>query len=260
MQSRLPLLLQSTQTCTKDIVEWLLPKTAHNKKALFLLLMLYTSLPFIGKYLKDARGETFNETVLSTMSTRSVDIISHTLLSALSATTRSKDWSRKSQDLETCARKLASAHPDLVLRQLPMVAGSLRGRAQYDWGVLKSRGHLMLFGQVLGLLELLQPKVFMQTEALCNILDSYFKLLQVHGHTKDLTVTINRLVPFLQNWMTRDIENALKYLHKHGALIKWVFYVFIYYLICFYIFVFFISFTVIGTLLSVHYSTINLNA
>lgn len=220
MESRMPLLLQSTSNCTKEIIQWLLPEISSNRKTLFLLLLLYMSLPFISKYLKDAKADSFNDATLSTMSTRSVDVISHTLLSALTATTRSKDWNRKSQDLDTCARKLCAMHPDLVLRQLPMLAGSLRGRAQYDWSVLKSRGHLMLFGQVLGLLELLQPKVFLQTEALCNILDSYFKLLQVHGHMKDLTAMVNRLVTFLQNWMTRDIENALKYLHNHGSLIK----------------------------------------
>lgn len=52
-----------------------------------------------------------------------VDILSHTLLSALTSTPRIKDWSRRSMDLNVCARKLASTHPILILRQLPMLAG-----------------------------------------------------------------------------------------------------------------------------------------
>lgn len=220
MESRLPLLLQSIQNNAKAVVEWLLPQANENCKASLLLLMVYISLPFTRKYMKTAKTDNFTEAAIYRSSTGSIDVISHTLLSALTATSKSKDWTKKSQDLDVCARKLTATHPELVLRQLPMLAGSLKGRAQYDWGVLRSRGHLMLFQQVLGLLELLQPKVFQQTEVLCEIMDSYFKLLQVHGHMKDLSVIVGRIVTFLQHWMTKDIENALKYLHQYGNILK----------------------------------------
>lgn len=183
--------------------------------------MIYMSIPATGKHLSNMKTEHYTDKITNFTSTGSIDKISHTLLSALTATPRSKDWTKKSQDLDICARKLAATHPDLVLRQLPMLAGSLRGRFQYEPSILKSRGHLMLFGQVLGLLEVLQPKVFLHTEALCNTLDSYFKLLQAHGKSmKELTVIVNRIVIFLQNWMTKDIENALKYLHQYGNILK----------------------------------------
>lgn len=220
MESRLALVLNSIKDYAKDVVDYLLPEINSNRKALYLLLMIYMSIPSTGKYLEEVKADRFTDIVLSGTSTHSIDSISHTLLSALTATSRNKDWARKSQDLEICMRKLAATHPELVLRQLPMLAGSLRGRAQYDWGVLKSRGHMMLFGQALGLLELLQPKVFEHTEALCNILDSYFRLLQYHGHMKDLSVIVTRIVTFLQNWMIKDIRNALKYLHQYGNVLK----------------------------------------
>lgn len=220
MESRLPLLLQSIGTFSKAVVEWLLSEAYENFKASLLLLMLYMSLPFTRKYMKGAKTDYFTDSAFDRTSNGSIDVISHTLLSALTATSRNKDWAKKSQDLEICTRKLAATHPELVLRQLPMLAGSLKGRAQYDWGVLKSRGHLMLFQQVLGLLELLQPKVFQRTEALSEIMDSYFKLLQVHGHMKDLSIIVGRIVTFLQNWMTKDIQSSLKYLHQYGGILK----------------------------------------
>lgn len=224
MESRLPLLLQSIQNYSKSIVDWLLTRANANCKASLLLLMLYISLPFTRKYMKLSAANNsdhhFADAAFYRTSSGAIDVISHTLLSALTATSKTKDWSKKSQDLDVCARKLTATHPELVLRQLPMLAGSLKGRAQYDWVVLKSRGHLMLFQQVLGLLELLQPKVFQQTVVLGEIMDSYFKLLQVHGFMKDLTSLVGRIVAFLQNWMTKDIDNALKYLHQHGSILK----------------------------------------
>lgn len=220
IESRLPLLLQSIQNYARSVVDWLLSQANENYKASLLLLMLYISLPFIRKYMKASKMDYFSEAAFYRTSSGCIDVISHTLLSALTATSKTKDWSKKSQDLDVCARKLTATHPELVLRQLPMLAGSLKGRAQYDWGVLKSRGHLTLFQQVLGLLELLQPKVFQQTGVLCEIMDSYFKLLQVHGHMKDLTSLVGRIVAFLQNWMSKDIENALKYLHQYGNILK----------------------------------------
>lgn len=220
IEARLPLLLKTISNNSKDVAEWLFQETSSKPKATLLLLMLYMSIPAIGRYLKDTKTDQFAEAIFTQTTAGTIDVVSHTLLSALGATTRTKDWTRKSHDLEILARKLAATHPELVLRQLPMLAGSLRGRAQYEWGVLKSRGHLMFFGQVLGLLELLQPRVFLRWDTLGDVLDEYFLLLKVHGHMKDLATIVNRIVVFLQEWMMKDLEKALKYLHKHGNTLK----------------------------------------
>lgn len=149
-----------------------------------------------------------------------VDELSHSILTALACTPRTNYWTKRSQEYELCARKLVSCHPLLALRQLPMVAGSLKGRAQYDWGVLRSRGHLMFFSQVMGLMELLQPHIFQHPTVLSDLLDSYFSLLHFHGTNKDLSVLIGRLVVFMQNWLLKDIKAASKYLQEHGSVLK----------------------------------------
>lgn len=45
-----------------------------------------------------------------------MDPMSHTLLTALTATPPVKDWSRRSQELELATRKMAATHPLLFLR------------------------------------------------------------------------------------------------------------------------------------------------
>lgn len=218
MESRLVLLLKCIKNCASYILEYLLPKSKDDVYCRELFLMIYMSLPSAGQHLIDVNG-TISTEVYGQKCPSSADEVSHCLLSALAATPRSKDWSRRSQELELCARKLTATHPILVLRQVPMLAGSLKGRAQYDWSVLKTRGHLLLFGQVLGLLELLQPIVFQQSAVLCEILDSYFLLLHYHGYMKDLSVLVQRIITFIQNWMINDIKTASKYLQEHGSVL-----------------------------------------
>ncbi|KAJ8920096.1 hypothetical protein NQ315_011751 [Exocentrus adspersus] len=219
MESRVQLLLKCLGDNSVFIVKTLLKQSDCNVYSRELLLMIYMSLPYSGQDGLELKPD-ICVNVYTKNSPSTIDEISHCLFSALASTPRNKDWPKKSQDLELCARKLAATHPILVLRQLPMLAGSLKGRAQYDWAVLKSRGHFMLFGQVLGLMELLQPYIFDQNATLCDLLDSYFLLLQFHGNSKDLSVLVNRIVTFVQNWMVRDVKGASKYLQVHGGVLN----------------------------------------
>jgi len=112
-----------------------------------------------------------------------LDSTSHSLLSAMAAAPGTvKDWGRRAHDYELAARKMAATHPLLLLRQLPMLAASLRGRVHFESSIFRSRSHLLFFTQVLGLLELLQPHIF-QTEyaqPLEDVLDSFFSMFQVN--------------------------------------------------------------------------------
>lgn len=219
METRLGLLLKCIDIWGVHIMKSLYEKCDDDVYCSELLMMIYMSLPFTGQngvvFKANISADVYNKTCPS-----AVDEVAHCLLSALAATPRNKDWSKKSQDLELCARKLTATHPILVLRQLPMLAGSLKGRAQYEWGVLKSRGHLMLFHQVLGLMELLEPMIFEPSLTLSDLLDSFFLLLQYHGNSKDLNVLVNRMVAFMQKWMEKDMKAASKYLLEHGAVLK----------------------------------------
>lgn len=220
MESRLQLLLTCIGDHAAAIIKILLGDPETNLQSRELLLMIYMSLPFSGQEEVELKPETTLE--ISKMNCPSaIDKISHCLLSALSSTPRTKDWNKKSQDLELCARKLAATHPLLVLRHLPMLAGSLKGRAQYEWSVLRNRGHFLLFGQVLGLMELLQPYIFHQNITLYELLESFFMLLQFHCRQRsDLNIMVKRIVTFIQNWMVHDVKGGSKFLQEHGGILK----------------------------------------
>ena len=63
-----------------------------------------------------------------------------------------------------------------------MLAAALRGRVHLDFVVFRSRNHLNLFQQVAGILELLQPHIFLPeyTQGLEDTLHSYFALFKVN--------------------------------------------------------------------------------
>lgn len=215
MEQRVQLLLKNNGNQASEIIKHLMEKDDCFSKEL--ILIIYMSIPASGQ-----NNSKLNEVALTAYLKTypsAVDKVAHTLLSALTATPRTKDWTRKSNDLEMLARKLTSAHPYLVVRILPLLAGCLKGRAQYDWNVLKSRGHLVLFRQVFGLVELMVPMVFQQPEVLNELLDSYFILLQYHGQSKDLSTLTYRLVVFIQNWMLKDVKSALQFVQEKEPII-----------------------------------------
>ena len=53
------------------------------------------------------------------------------------------------QEFEASARKLASCHPLLTLRNLPLVAASLKGRTEYDFSFFRRHGCQMAKAKLL---------------------------------------------------------------------------------------------------------------
>lgn len=147
------------------------------------LLHLYMKIPKVICFLDSYQTKKFVDGAKITEWTGSVlDCMSHSLLTALAATPRQKSWNSKSQEFELCARKMATVHPILVLRQLPMLASSLTGRTYLTFSQFRSGHHLNLFNQVMGLLELLQPHLFNEDHrpALEDTLENYFQCFQVN--------------------------------------------------------------------------------
>lgn len=146
------------------------------------LLHLYMKIPKVICYMDANRIKKFVDGAKINNWTGSVlDCMSHSLLTALAATPPQKSWNSKSQDFELCARKIATVHPILVLRQLQMLASALMGRCHIEFPIFKSRNHLTLFNQVMGLLELLQPYLFNEEHqsALEKTLKNYFQCFLV---------------------------------------------------------------------------------
>ncbi|KAJ1532280.1 hypothetical protein ONE63_000894 [Megalurothrips usitatus] len=232
LESRLPLLLQCTEEnvelvarivkhllsiATDDVYKGVKSEMAHQ-----FLLRLYFKIPGLIKYLIDIETDKFLEKASTTENGTSVlDRMSHLLLTALGAP-MSKEAPRRSQEFEVAARKMASVHPALVLRQLPMVSSSLRGRSLLDYNVFRNRNHLAYFQHILGILELLQPYLFhrQHTIAFHGILDSYFSLFKNYGLTKDVSQILNRIITLMLSYVSNDGSTAVKYLQTHANLLR----------------------------------------
>ncbi|XP_063229314.1 integrator complex subunit 1 isoform X2 [Bacillus rossius redtenbacheri] len=226
LESRLPLLLQCLEGDAEVglVARHLLRRTGDKATtARQFLLHLYLHIPAVKHHLNDSENDILvQDSFLKGWSRSSLDHMSHNVLSALTATLQSKDWNRRSQEYELMARKMASTHPLLVLRQLPMLAASLRGRAHLDVSVLRSRNHLNLFQQVMGILELLQPHVFLPEHetGLEDVLNCFFSLYKYHCPSKDLIPLLNRLVAFLQAYICHDAHRAPRFLQKYSNVLN----------------------------------------
>ncbi|XP_032686897.1 integrator complex subunit 1 isoform X2 [Odontomachus brunneus] len=186
------------------------------------LLHMYMKIPKVICYLNTYQTNKFvNGAKITDWVGSVLDCMSHSLLTALAATPRQKSWNSKSQEFELCARKMAAVHPILVLRQLPMLASSLMGRCYLDFGQFRAGHHLNLFTQVMGLLELLQPHLFMEEHetSLEHTLENYFQCFQNYGPIKDLIPLLNRFVSLLQSYISHDPQRAMRYLQKHAHIL-----------------------------------------
>jgi len=151
-----------------------------------------------------------------------VDSVSHTLLSSLSSVQPGKQWAVKMQEVELAARKLLSAHPDLFLRNLPLLASSLQGRTHLEFPVFRTRNHLTLFTIHLGLLELARPQVFNSSclSSLEAAMTCFLEMLEVYFPRRESFYhTIDRLVQFLTSWQAAGGAGPLRaasFLRQHA--------------------------------------------
>ncbi|XP_034943269.1 integrator complex subunit 1 isoform X2 [Chelonus insularis] len=235
MESRLDLVqhcLLTEERITARVVEYLAEKMTSNDEGIEadmahqFLLHLYMKIPKVICLLNQFQAKKFVAGAKITEWTGSVlDSMSHSLLTALAATSRHKSWISKSQDFELCARKMAAVHPLLVLRQLPMIASSLTGRCHMNLSEFRTGNHLNFFTQIISLLELLQPYLFNEEyqTALEDTLENYFQCFQNYAPVKDrniLASLLNRFVALLQAYASHDAQRALKYLHNHIQILR----------------------------------------
>ena len=154
-----------------------------------------------------------------------VDCYTHTLLSALSATSTGKQWTVKMQEFELCARKLMSSHPILFLRNLPLLASSLQGRTHFEFPIFRSRNHLTLFTILLGLLELARPHIFLTryAEPLEAALSCYVDMFQAYFQRRESFIgVIDRCVQLLASWQEAGGQpgsKAAAFLRKHSGIL-----------------------------------------
>ncbi|XP_039082017.1 integrator complex subunit 1 isoform X4 [Hyaena hyaena] len=152
-------------------------------------------------------------------STCKLDSLIHRVITLLADTSDSRSSENRVADANMACRKLAVAHPILLLRHLPMIAALLHGRTHLNFQEFRQQNHLTFFLHVLGVLELLQPQVFQNEHqgALWDCLRSFVRLLlSYRKSSRHLAPFIHKFVHFTHKYVTCNAPAAVSFLQKHA--------------------------------------------
>ncbi|KAL4695986.1 hypothetical protein H8957_001745 [Semnopithecus entellus] len=225
IQARLPLLLsccrgddESVRKVTEHlsgcIQQW--GDSVLGRRCRDLLLQLYLQRPElrvpVPEVLLHSEGA-------ASSSICKLDGLIHRFITLLADTSDSRASENRGADASMACRKLAVAHPLLLLRHLPMIAALLHGRTHLNFQEFRQQNHLSCFLHVLGLLELLQPHVFRSEHqgALWDCLLSFIRLLlNYRKSSRHLAAFINKFVQFIHKYITYNAPAAVSFLQKHA--------------------------------------------
>ncbi|NXF29595.1 INT1 protein, partial [Nyctibius bracteatus] len=225
IQSRLPLLLSCshgdlesikkvTEYLTSCIQQW--GSSSVGKCCQDLLLQIYLQLP---ELLVPLPEMLLTSEGARDSSTCKLDALVHRFINLLADTSDSKSSESRVWDANMACRKLAVAHPILLLRHLPMIAALLHGRVHLNFQEFRQQNHLTFFVHVLGILELLQPQVFQNEHqaALWDCLLSFIRLLlNYRKSSRHLAAFISKFVQFIHKYITCNAQAAVSFLQKHS--------------------------------------------
>lgn len=232
ISGRLPLLEQgcADQSLISAVVAHLVAivqNEPHRRAAAKeMLAQLYLCIPSI-VFSSDAMADILKGIGPQVSGQTRVDTLSHTLLLALSIADYSKQSYYKLSDLHIAARKLAATHPELMLRQLPMMASLLHSRSGMGTLVFGTRSHASFFVHMLGTLELLVPQLFLDARvaALDDVLDAYVDAFQGHvpflrHHERErIAGLLHRCLLLVHQYLQHNPAAARHWLQRHqGAL------------------------------------------
>uniref|UniRef100_UPI00398F2E8F integrator complex subunit 1 n=1 Tax=Pristiophorus japonicus TaxID=55135 RepID=UPI00398F2E8F len=234
IRSRLPLLLSGCHgnlDNVKKVTEYLIScikqwgdSSVMGKRCQNLLLQIYFQVPEVIGHVS------LPDSVLSSDgtgagSTCKLDALVHRLLTLLADTNDSKTSENRMTDANMACRKLAVAHPVLLLRHLPMIAALLHGRVHLNFIEFRQQNHLIFYLHVLGILELLQPYLFQSEHqgAMQDCLLSFILLLQNYGkYSRWLGSFINKCVHFIHKFITYNAAAAVPFLQKHSDVLHYL--------------------------------------
>lgn len=233
ISGRLPLLEQgcADQSLISAVVTHLVAIVQNEPRrraaAKEMLTQLYLCIPSI-VFSSDAMADILKDIGPQVSGQTRVDTLSHTLLLALSIADYNKQSYYKLSDLHIAARKLAATHPELMLRQLPMMASLLHSRSGMGTLVLGTRSHSSFFVHMLGTLELLVPQLYLDARvpALNDVLDAYVDAFQCHiqymrHHERERIMgLLNRFLLLVHQYIYHNPSAARHWVHKHHSAMQ----------------------------------------
>uniref|UniRef100_K9IQL1 Uncharacterized protein n=1 Tax=Desmodus rotundus TaxID=9430 RepID=K9IQL1_DESRO len=225
LQARLPLLLSCcrgdddsvrkvTAHLTGCIQQW--GDSVPGQRCRDLLVQLYLQRPELRAHAPEALLHGVGATASSICK---LDVLIHRFITLLADTSDSRASESRVADANMACRKLAVAHPILLLRHLPMIAALLHGRTHLNFQEFRQQNHLTFFLHVLGVLELLQPQVFQSEHqgALWDCLLSFIRLLlNYRKSSRQLAPFLSKFVRFTHTYIACSPAAAVAFLQKHS--------------------------------------------
>lgn len=200
-------------------------KPERQNAAQRLLLQIYVRAPHVITRLPKAFASLSrfdgSKTLLTSVPC-AIDSMALTLISSLTCPQPGKDGARKMADYESALRKMAAAHPLLLLRQFSSLAAALRGRSHLDVFVLRSRNHLNVFSCTLGLAQQLSGSLFTpeHRDALEDMLNSFWSLFGNQRSVKELIgPLLQKFLQFLLDFVATAPFAASHCLQQHVPLL-----------------------------------------
>ncbi|XP_003746940.2 integrator complex subunit 1 [Galendromus occidentalis] len=154
-----------------------------------------------------------------------VDSLSHSILIALSVCDTDKNFKSDLRYLNLSCRKLAATHPDLFLRQLPLIASLLHSRMSLGIPMFGQKNNRKsFFTCMLGIMELLSNKLYHQeyTSVVNSIFGVYLESLLLHvnaGMTRavedNIGGNLNHLLGLVQSYVKHNPDAAREFLAAH---------------------------------------------
>ncbi|PIK57572.1 Integrator complex subunit 1 [Apostichopus japonicus] len=180
-----------------------------------LLTELYLQIPEVIHYVPNIPPQTLTAEHSSLPS--GIDSFSHRLLTLLASQVTSVAGRQRKLDALAALRTLATSHPSLLMRQLPLFAVLLQGRTHLNLRDFKGKGHINFFNHILTILQLLQPHLYQANPTdLEAIFKSYFDLLQRYGPNKSiLDFIVTKFVDILCQFYQANSSNAKSVLHNY---------------------------------------------
>ncbi|XP_037669960.1 integrator complex subunit 1 isoform X5 [Choloepus didactylus] len=148
-----------------------------------------------------------------------LDGLIHRFITLLADTSDSRASESRVADANMACRKLAAAHPILLLRHLPVLAALLHGRTHLSFQEFCRQSHLAFFLRALGLLGLLQPPLFRAEHQgpLWDCLRAFVRvLLNYRKSFRHLAPFISRFVQFIHRYITCNAPAAVAFLQRHA--------------------------------------------
>jgi len=147
----------------------------------------------------------------------SADDLIHSLMLAIANTKPETAWEDEFHNFILLCRRLAVKHPLLILRHLQTLLSVMQGRHRIGSSEFNASNQLVLFAQVLSLLDLLRPYIFLQNpvaqEGLRMAIDIYIDLVQsecING-SEEASIVL-KFVEFLNNLIAFDSSYAFSLL------------------------------------------------